>query len=114
MTDGLLKNIIQLEKKIQAEVAAEQARASKWQERELSILESTLKEEISIVENNRRQQIEEQKASLLQQGAAMQEAAENWCQRLSNLDDTTLRGILKQHLAAILPGGDNDHPHGEG
>lgn len=39
MNDGLLKNIIQLEQSIQADIAAEQRRAKDWEERELSLLE---------------------------------------------------------------------------
>ena len=38
MTDGLLENIIQLEKKIQADVADEEVRARIWQARELAEL----------------------------------------------------------------------------
>ena len=44
MADGLLENIIQLEKQIQASVAAEQVRAEQWQERELAALEKELDE----------------------------------------------------------------------
>ena len=39
MTDGLLENIIHLEKQIQASVSAEQVRAEQWQERELAALQ---------------------------------------------------------------------------
>ena len=42
MTDGLLENIIHLEKQIQANVAAEQVRAEEWQKRELAALETSL------------------------------------------------------------------------
>lgn len=114
MTDGLLENIILLEKKIQAEVSAEQARACVWQERELAILQSALAAERDHVEVRRKQRLEEKKAELMQQGESMRQAAESWCQRLQTLDDAILCDVLKQHLAAILPGGDDDHPHGEG
>ena len=42
MTDRLLENIIQLEKRIQSEVTAEQARASEWQQREVAAIELSL------------------------------------------------------------------------
>lgn len=105
MTDGLLENIIQLEKRIQTKVDAEQARACEWQERELAALQNSYTE-AQAAEGERCQQIlAEKKAELLRECAALEAASSAWCQRLSSLDDATLRDVLKRHLAAILPGG---------
>lgn len=114
MTDGLLNNIIQLEKSIQAEVADEQQRATDWQARELAALEAELAAAQAGEEERGRQLLAENKAALQREGAALEEAASAWCERLSKLDETTLHAALKRHLAAILPGGDHDHPHGQG
>lgn len=114
MTDGLLENIIQLEKQIQDNVAAEQVRAEQWQERELAALETSLLAARSATEERRKQILTEKKAELLREGAGLEAAAKGWCQRLEKLDDTTLEDVLKQHLAGVLPGGDHDHPHGQG
>lgn len=114
MTDGLLENIIQLEKQIQADVAAEQVRAEQWQKRELAALETALLEERSATEKRRTQLLTEKKAELLREAAGLEAAAEEWCQQLADLDDAILEEILQRHLAGVLPGGDHDHPHGQG
>jgi hypothetical protein len=113
MTDGLLNNIIELEKRIQSEVAAEQARAEEWQVRELAGLQSYCAETRMVEEASCREALAEQEVQLKGEGAALEESASNWCQRLSALNDEMLRDVLKRHLAAILPGGDYDHPHGQ-
>ncbi len=113
MTDGLLENIIHLEKQIQANVAAEQVRAGQWQEHELAALESSLAEARAATGEQRAQVLAEEKAELLGEGADIEAAATDWCQRLAKLDDAALAEVLKRHLAGVLPGGDYDHPHGQ-
>ena len=113
MTDGLLENIIHLEKQIQANVADEQVRAGQWQERELATLESTLVETRTAIEKQRKQALIKKKAQLLGEGAGLEAAAKDWCKCLETLDDSTLEEVLKRHLAGVLPGGDHDHPHGQ-
>jgi hypothetical protein len=114
MTDGLLENIIQLEKRIQTEVAAEQVRADEWQKRELAALQNSFTEAQATEKERCRQILTEKRAGLLREGIALEADSSTWCNRLSSLDETTLRDVLKRHLAAILPGGDHDHPHGQG
>lgn len=119
MTDGLLENIIQLEKRIQTKVVAEQALANEWQQRELTTLENTFTAAKTAEKERCLQRLTEEKSAILREGAAQESASTAWCKRLSNLDNARLRDLLKQHLTAILPdgetaGGDHDHPHGEG
>ena len=119
MTDGLLENIIQLEKRIQAEVAAEQARANEWQQRELTTLQDAFTAAKTAEKERCLQSLAKEKSAILREGEALETASDAWCQRLSNLDNARLHDLLKQHLTAILPdgettGGDHDHPHGEG
>jgi hypothetical protein len=114
MSDGLLENIIQLEKSIQTEVDREQLRAEEWQSREMANLETVLagaKEEMA---QHRSQRLAKTKSELEREGTKLQAEAEAWCKRLESLDDSVLRAILRSHLAVILPEDDHDHPHGEG
>jgi len=113
MTDRLLENIIQLEKRIQSEVTAEQARASEWQQREVAAIELSLGAALAAEEERCQQMLAENERKLQCESAALEATSSAWCQRLSKLDDATLRDVLKRHLAAILPGGDHDHPHGQ-
>ena len=114
MTDGLLEEIIALEKQIQAGVSAEQLRAEQWRERELAALESSLVEARTATEEWRQRTLAEKKAELMREGADLEAAAKAWCRSLEKLDDAVLRDVLKRHLADVLPGGDHDHPHGQG
>jgi len=113
MTDGLLENIIQLEKRIQLEVAAERLRAEAWQQRELAAIDSSLARALAAEELRSRQALVEIRAALQNEGAALEASSSAWCLRLSELDEGALRDVLKRHLAAILPGGDHDHPDGQ-
>ena len=93
MSDGLLENIINLEKKIQFEVAAEQARAQKWQERELVSLKNALAEsrESELARLNMR--LNKEKVALQLESKELEAAASEWCRRLSSLEDTVLRSV---------------------
>jgi hypothetical protein len=113
MSDDLLNNIIELEKRIQADVAVEQTRAEEWQVRELATLSNDCAEARRIEEARCQGLLAEQEEQLKREGTALEVAASDWCQRLLALNDTILHDLLKRHLAAILPGGDNDHPHGQ-
>jgi hypothetical protein len=113
MTDGLLDNIIELEKRIQAEVTAEQTRVEQWRVRELARLEEERAETRKIEEAHSRELLAEQEKQLKAEGTALEVAASTWCQRLLALNDETLCNVLNRHLSSILPGGDYDHPHGQ-
>ena len=113
MTDKFLESIIQLEKGLQSEAVAEQARASAWQQREVAAIELSLVTALATEEQRCQQLLAENERELQSESAALEATSSAWCQRLSKLDDATLRDILKRHLAAILPGGDHDHPHGQ-
>lgn len=113
MTDGLLESIIQLEKRIQAEVAAEQARAEEWQQRELATIADSCALAQTAETERSRQMLAGKKAEFQSKGAALESASSAWSRRLKTLDDATLHKALRRHLAAILPGGDHDHPHGQ-
>ena len=113
MTDGLLDNIIELEKRIQVEVTAERTRAGEWQVRELATLVSECAEARIIEEARCRGLLAEQEEKLKAEGTALEKAACALCQRLLALNDEVLHDVLKRHLAAILPGGDYDHPYGQ-
>ena len=50
-----------------------------------------------------------------QEAWVMQSAKQDVVHLLDKLpDDSTLEEVLRRHLAGVLPGGDHDHPHGQG
>ena len=114
MTDGLLENIIQLEKQIQADVAREQERAEEWQSRQLAELEESLAIAHAEEEDRCRQALSDQSTVVQREVDQIKAETKDWCKRLAALDDESLNGVLKRKLAEILPGGDHDHPHGQG
>ncbi|MEJ2471421.1 MAG: hypothetical protein P8Y91_08225 [Desulfuromonadales bacterium] len=114
MKDGFLDTIIQLEKQIQAEVATEKKRAEAWRERELAALETGVQAASTEIEERHRQILADKKAAYQEESAALKAATSRWCHNLEELDDTRLREVLQEHLKTILPGGEDDHPHGKG
>lgn len=113
MTDGLLGNIIQLEKRIQATVAAEEERAQSWCRRELAALQKVLSASREAETARLQMRLSEEKTELMREAELSKKASSDWCQRLQTLGDSALQELLRSHLAAILPGGDHDHPHGQ-
>jgi hypothetical protein len=113
MTDGLLVNIIQQEKKIQADTAREKKRAESWQQRELVALQTALADQQRAIETQFEQALSDREKQLLHEGEELETVTRAWCQRLENLDNTELNQTLQTFLAVLLSGGDHDHPHGE-
>lgn len=114
MTDGLLENIIQLEKQLQAEVADEQVRAQQWQSRELEHLDKSFVAARNLEENRLKTALKAREEEIQHEVEALEAQTEAWSRHLLSLDDATLMEVLKRQLAEILPGGDHDHPHGAG
>lgn len=114
MSESLLENIIQLEKQLQAELAAEERRSQAWRERELAQLDAALA--VARRESERGDQAAEEAARMAAhaEGEALLRSAEEWCGRLQALEEDWLRNELVRHLVAILPKEDDDHPHGQG
>lgn len=114
MRDGLLDEIIHLENRIQAEVAAEETRAAAWSERELATLDAKMARERLEEEAHLERAMTKVGDRLRREAADLEATAAESCRRLESLDDEALRRVLRKHLPCLLPGGDHDHPHGEG
>lgn len=113
MTDRLLATVIELEKTLQEEVRAEEARAAAWQERELAQL-ATARETVRLELARWR---DEQAAAVHRtaeaEAVALRQAAAARCARLTALPDRFLAKLLKQQLDSLLPEVGDDHPHGQ-
>ena len=113
MKDGLLDEIIHLEKRIQAEVAAEETRAAAWRDREIAALGAKTARKRAAEEARLERAMTKVRDKLRREAAALESTAAESCRRLESLDDEALRQVLRKHLPSLLPGGDHDHPHGE-
>lgn len=113
MKDGLLDDIIHLEKQIQAEVAAEETRAAAWRDRELAALDAAATRLKATEEQRLDRALSAARDKLRREADALESSAADACRRLESLDDDVLRRVLHRHLPSLLPGGDHDHPHGE-
>jgi len=114
MSDGLLESIIQLEARLQQQLTQERQRCAQWQEREQAMLQQQQEQQQRALEDNYQKSLTGHKAELLREGEELEQEAKEWCRRLSGLDDQVLKQVLMRRLSAILPGGEHDHPHGEG
>ncbi len=114
MKDGLLDEIIHLEKQLQDEVAVEEARAATWRDRELASLAEAKTRADAAEEEHRRQAMATADETARREAEELESRVTALCLRLENLADETLLRVLQRHLPTLLPGSDHDHPHGEG
>lgn len=113
MTDRLLATVIELEKTLQEEVRAEEVRAAAWRERELAQLQTDLAAARLEVVRWQEEQAAAAHCAADRAAAELQAAATGRCARLAALPEYFLEKLLKQQLAALLPGVGDDHPHGQ-
>ncbi|MBW2503677.1 MAG: hypothetical protein JRE16_03805 [Deltaproteobacteria bacterium] len=113
MSDGLLEEIIRLEKQIQQQLIEEERRVEAWQKRELDRLDETLEN----VHDTTRSLVESKQEAARKQagidGQALVAKEEQWCARLKGFDDQVLREALTHVLPLILPEEHDDHSNGQ-
>lgn len=114
MSDGLLQEIISLEKELQAELGDEEQRSQAWSDRELSILEAELETARSRCRANDQQMIDQVRSSAETEAEKVVQAAKAWCQKLVQLEEDRLLPVLRCQLMAIFPETNDDRSHGEG
>ena len=113
MTDGLLEEIILLEKQIQQQLATEEERVARWRDRELSALDEILNSARQASLNTHDEALESAREDAEEEARRLVAVAEGWSQALLSLDDESLRRVLVKHLAMIIPEVFDDHPHGQ-
>ena len=113
MSDGLLEEIILLEKQIQQQLELEEQRVARWQEQELASLDVALKRSQQVLARKVAQELEVTAAQAREDGEDLAQSIEQWCQRLKSLDDQFLRELLTSCLSEVLLEAPDDHPHGQ-
>ena len=113
MTDGLLEEIILLEKQIQQQLATEEERVARWRAGELSALDKLLNSARQATVNSNDEALTSASEEAERKARQLVAAAENWSRSLLSLDDESLRRVLVKHLAMIIPEVSDDHPHGQ-
>lgn len=114
MANELLKEIVQREKALAAEVAAEKERARAWLEEVRSELAMNGEQGLQALQQHG---ASAQAAALAAAQTAAEERlhqAEALAQRFAALSDEQLQGLIRAKLAAILPARGHDHPDVEG
>ena len=110
MSDGILKEVLQLEKKIEAALAEEQARAEAW----LAETCREIDQELSCEQTQDDRSYEQQSAVALQaarNNAAQQLRRERQRARtLTGLPNDRLLRLLDGRLQTVLTGRDDDCP----
>ncbi|PLX73975.1 MAG: hypothetical protein C0614_12300 [Desulfuromonas sp.] len=114
MSDGLLQEIIGLEKELQAELADEERRSLAWRDRELLILEEELEVARSRCCANDQQMIDRVRATAEAEAKSTVEAAKAWCQKVVCLEEDRLLAALRSHLVVVFPETNDDRSHGKG
>ena len=110
MSDGILKEVLQLEKQIEATLAQEQARAETW----LAETRRSIELELSREQTRHDRDYEQQRSAALH--AARKMAAQKLrrerhrARTLAGLSNVSLLPLLDAQLQTVLTGRDNDCP----
>lgn len=110
MTDGILKEVLQLEQQIEADLCREEERAEIWLAEACRAIDQELsyeqeESEIATTQKNA------EKIRRARQGGAIELYQERqWSRDLVRLPDDTLLPLLEDQLKAVLYGRDNDCP----
>jgi len=114
MSDGLLQEIIGLEKELQVELGDEEQRSRAWRDRELRLLEAELEAARSRSRTTDQQMIDLVRSSAEMEAEKVVQEANAWCQKLVQLEEDRLLAVLRCQLMAIFPETDDDRSHGKG
>ena len=110
MDDGILKEVLQLEKKIEVELARERQQAELW----LAETCRAIDHELSCEQTQSASSFEQQETEALQ--AARRRAAQklrgerNRARTLAGLSTEERQKLLQDRLTIVLTGRDNDRP----
>lgn len=113
MDDGILKEVLQLEQKIEAELARERQQAELW----LAETCRAIDHELSCEQEDSASRFEQQEADALR--SARKEAAQtlrnerNRARTLAGLSTEAQQHLLQDRLTIVLTGRDNDHSDGK-
>ena len=110
MSDGILKDVLKLEKQIEADLSREQERADAWCSRACRLVD----EEMNCAQTEGTQTFERQGIeavrSARRSAAAALRRERLWLRRLASLDDDSLLPLLDRQLIRVITGRDDDCP----
>lgn len=110
MDDGILKEVLQLEKKIEEELAQERQQAELW----LAETCRAIDHELSCEQTDSTSRFEQQESEALQsaRGKAAQKLRNerNRARALAGLSTEVRQQLLEGRLTTVLTGSDNDRP----
>jgi hypothetical protein len=110
MTDGILKEILQLEQQIEADLCREQERADIWLAKVCRAIDQELSCEQEESEIATTQKNAETIRVARQRLANKLYQERQWCRSLLRSPDDTLLPLLEDQLKVVLYGRDNDCP----
>lgn len=113
MSDRLLTSILELEKRLQGEVARETARAGAWRERELAALAGSAATAQQQLERWGDEQASAARRTAEAEGEQLKAAAAARGARLAAVSESFLEELLRERLAMLLPEDGHDHPDGK-
>jgi hypothetical protein len=110
MSDGILKDILQLEQKIEADLCREEERAQSWFTEICRAIDSDLSGEQKDNDLATEQQSAETIRSFRQTAAEKLRRERRWAKTLVDMPDGRLLPLLQDQLKVVLTGRDDDCP----
>ncbi len=100
-----LQEVFGIEREIDVRLAAERQRVAQWLERSRQEIEQAKRSELATLTAQAAQDEATAQQAARDKAAAILRQATAAAERVRALDDARLQPVVRQHLAAILPGG---------
>jgi hypothetical protein len=114
MERDILASVIEVESEIKRRLASERQKAGEWLEKvKTEIEEETAREEAGLKEDFHKK-IEAEKRDAEERAFKILQNAKSRAEKLENLHDEILRGIISKYIIRILPEDIHDSPDVKG
>ncbi len=113
MNDGMLHDILDIERQIEADLAAERRRAGAWLALRKKEIDHRCGEQLEVAATTACRDGEKRCQAVRAAGAARIRDMRRQARRLKTLSDGILRQVVQRHLPQIIGGVPDDHPDGQ-
>lgn len=109
MQQDTLSEILEVEKEIKAMLDAERKRADQWLERMKLEIEQATQSELARLKDSVAQSEPVAKKAAEEKAAAIVQQARSRAEHIERIEEDRLTQIVRQSIAAIIPGATRDH-----
>ena len=113
MSDGMLQDIIDIERQIEADLVVERDKANKWLDQQKAQIDQQAEQDIEMSSSTAARNSQDRCQSARAAGADRIREMRRHVRQVKAVTDAELRQIVQRHLAQIIGGVRHDHPDGQ-